>query len=177
MPRLCTACSHPKRDEINRVLLERSSYRDIASRFGMSTSSLCRHREHLPVGMIQARAAYDSARADDLLRQVEDLRDRAFGVLEKAEEVGDLRAAMGAIREARSCVELLARLAGELVERHAVLHAEVEQAPVYDLSAFSPEDLETVRRIAQRAVLKMGPGPRRGPGEHRQSAGLGARLQ
>ena len=124
----------------------------------MSTSGLCRHREHLPVGMIQARGAYDAARADDLLCQVEDLRDRAFGVLEKAEEVGDLRAAMGAIREARSCVELLARLAGELVERHAVLHAEVEQAPVYDLSAFSPEDLETARRIAQRAVLNMGPG-------------------
>ncbi len=108
--------------------------------------------------MIEARKAYDAARADDLLCQVEDLRDRAFGVLAKAEEVGDLRAAMGAIREARSCVELLARLAGELVERHAVLHAEVEQAPVYDLSAIPPEDLEAMRKLAQRAAINMGPG-------------------
>ncbi len=158
MPRPCTICAHPKRDEINRELLEQSPYRGIAQRFEASPSAVLRHRQHLPVGMIKAREAYDAARADDLLCQVEDLRDRAFGVLEKAEEVGDLRAAMGAIREARSCVELLARLAGELVERHAVLHAEVEQAPVYDLSAFSPEDLQTVRRIAQRAVLNMGPG-------------------
>ena len=41
------------------------------------------------------------------------------------------------------------------------LHSEVEQAPVHDLSAFSHEDLETVRRIAQRAVLNMGPGSQR----------------
>lgn len=156
MPRPCTVCSHPKRDEINHALLEKVPYRTVAERFEASPAAVFRHRQHLPVGMIDARAAYDAARADDLLCQVEDLRDRAFGVLVKAEEVGDLRAAMGAIREARSCVELLARLAGELVERHAHLHAEVDQAPRYDLSSIPPEDLETVRRIAQRAVLKMG---------------------
>jgi hypothetical protein len=45
---------------------------------------------------------------------VVDLRNKAFGIFDKAEGSDDLRAAVSAIREARGCVELLAKLAGEL---------------------------------------------------------------
>lgn len=60
------------------------------------------------------------AQADDLLDQVQRLRDRALGVLNNAEEAGDLRVAVSAIREARGCVELLAKLAGELQDGQTV---------------------------------------------------------
>ena len=53
-------------------------------------------------------------------------------------------------------MELLGKATGELVERHAHLHAEVEQALVYALSGIPPEDLEAMRKLAQRAVLNMG---------------------
>jgi hypothetical protein len=49
-----------------------------------------------------------------------DLHSRVLGILERAEESGDLRAATGAIREARSMIELLAKLTGELDEKPEV---------------------------------------------------------
>jgi len=47
---------------------------------------------------------------------VQELRDRALRILERAERSQDLQTALRAIREARQCVELLAKLAGELSE-------------------------------------------------------------
>ena len=46
--------------------------------------------------------------ADALLGQVLDLRDLALAVLSKAEEMGELRATIAAIGEARASAELLA---------------------------------------------------------------------
>jgi len=45
-----------------------------------------------------------------------ELRDRALSILTKAEQAGDLKTALQGIREARGCLELLARLQGELQE-------------------------------------------------------------
>lgn len=55
---------------------------------------------------------------------------RALSILGKAEEAGELRTALSAIREARGNLELLAKLLGELDER-----------PVVNLNV-SPEWLE-----------------------------------
>ncbi len=52
--------------------------------------------------------------ADDLLVQVCDFRDKALGVLKKAEGAKDWRASIAAIREARGCVELIGKVAGQL---------------------------------------------------------------
>ena len=54
------------------------------------------------------------ATADDLLAQVRSLQGRALAILDRAEKAGDLRTALGAIREARGNLELLAKLLGEL---------------------------------------------------------------
>jgi hypothetical protein len=64
-----------------------------------------------------AQAAEEVAQADSLLEQVRDLQSRAYGILDKAEAADDLRTALGAIREARGNLELLAKLLGELDER------------------------------------------------------------
>ena len=45
---------------------------------------------------------------------MQDLHKRALGILDKAEGANDLRAATGAIRETRGCLELLGKLAGQL---------------------------------------------------------------
>jgi multidrug efflux pump subunit AcrA (membrane-fusion protein) len=66
--------------------------------------------------LTRAKAATNQARADDLFAQVRELQARAAGILLRAERSGDLRTALTAIREARSNLELLARLAGELRE-------------------------------------------------------------
>lgn len=57
------------------------------------------------------------ADADDLLHQLKALRNRAIGILQKAETAGDYRTALMGIREARGCIETLMEVEGELDRR------------------------------------------------------------
>jgi hypothetical protein len=132
MPRSCTVCAHPRREEIDRALVEGVSTAEISGRYRtVGERAVRRHRSnHLPAKLVMAEKAAEMAEADDLLDQVGDLQRRALAILDRAEEVGELRTALSAIREARGNLELLAKLLGELDER-----------PVVNLNV-SPEWLE-----------------------------------
>jgi hypothetical protein len=83
------------------------------------------------------------ADADDLLSQVRDLQRRSLAILDQAEAEGELKTALAAIAQARSNLELLGRLAGELqqvgtinihvhpqwLELRAVIFEALEQHP------------------------------------------------
>ena len=121
MPRRCTVCEHEKVEEINKALLEGVSLRDLAGRYSVSKTALHRHKEsHLPAKLVKAQEAREIAKADSLLDQVTELRDKALSILDKAEQAGDLRTALQGVREAKGCLELLARLQGELQEQATV---------------------------------------------------------
>jgi lambda repressor-like predicted transcriptional regulator len=121
MPRKCTVCEHEKVEEINRLLLKGVSLRNIAKQYSVSAASLHRHKEsHLPAKLVKAQEAREIAKADTLLDQVAGLRDKALSILDKAEQAGDLRTALQGVREAKGCLELLARLQGELQEQATV---------------------------------------------------------
>ena len=131
MPRSCTVCAHPKREEIDRALVGGASNRSAASLYDVSEASLRRHKgKHLPAKLVMAQAVEEVAEADTLLEQVKGLQGRAYAVLDRAEEAGELRTVLSAIREARGNLELLAKLLGKLDER-----------PVVNLNV-SPEWLE-----------------------------------
>ncbi len=132
MPRSCTVCTHPKREEIDRALVGGESAAEIAGRYRtVGERAVRRHRSnHLPAELVMAEKAAEVAEADTLLGQVGDLQRRALDILGKAEEAGELKTALSAIREARGNLELLAKLLGELDER-----------PVVNLNV-SPEWLE-----------------------------------
>jgi len=117
MPRVCTVCTHPSKAEINKALLDKKPYRDIASRYDTSTATLLRHREHMPRQLAKAQEAAEVAHADDLLSQLKGLRNKAVNILLQAEKAGDYRTALMGVREARACLELLAELEGELDRR------------------------------------------------------------
>jgi hypothetical protein len=121
MPRSCTVCEHPSREAIDRALVGDASNRSVASLYDVSEAAVRRHKaNHLPAKLVMAQAAEEVAQADTLLGQVRDLQQRALEILDKAEEAGELRTALGAIREARGNLELLAKLLGELDERPVV---------------------------------------------------------
>ncbi len=121
MPRKCTICEHEKVEEINRLLLKGVSLRNIAKQYSVSAASLHRHKKgHLPAKLVKAQEAREIAKADSLLDQVTELRNKALSILAKAEQAGDLRTALQGVREAKGCLELLARLQGELQERTTV---------------------------------------------------------
>ena len=120
MPRTCTICQHEQRPEIDAALLNGEALRDIARRYATSKDALARHREHLPSKLVKAREAEEVTQADTLLEQVRSLQTRALSILDRADKAGDLRTALGAIREARSNLELLAKLLGELQQEGTV---------------------------------------------------------
>src|SRR3569623_2367752 len=121
MARLCTICTHPQRSAIAAAMLSGEALRRVAPQFGISDTALRRHRkDHLPIVLGQAHQAAEIARADDLLDRVRVLEQKAEMLLASAEQAGDVRTALLAIREARGCLELLAKLLGELDERPQV---------------------------------------------------------
>jgi hypothetical protein len=119
MARACTVCAHPRRQEIDARLVAGTPLREISALFrGISEDALFRHRsDHIPAALAKAQDAADVAHADALLAQVRGLQARALAILDAAEQGGQLMAALAAIREARACLELLAKLLGELDER------------------------------------------------------------
>jgi len=120
MPRKCTVCEHEKVEEINKALVEGASIRFIAKQFSISHQALQRHKRHILTTLTKAQEAQEVAKADNLLAQVAGLRDKALSILATAEQAGDLRTALQGIKEARGCLELLAKLQGELQERTTV---------------------------------------------------------
>jgi len=121
MPRVCTICNHTDRQPIESALLKGDPLRGISALYRVSEDALARHRDkHLPEKLAQATQAAVLADANNLLDQVRNLQSRALTILSQAEQAGDLRTALQAIREARGNLELLARLVGELQDNQTV---------------------------------------------------------
>ncbi len=133
MPRSCPICDHEDLDEINAALASNERIRTIAERWSVRKTALMRHRnEHLPYSAIEAKEAEakeaeakeaetkeaeEDALGDDLLDQVRDLQERALATLEEAEEAEELNAALRAIREVKSDLELMTDPLNELDQR------------------------------------------------------------
>jgi hypothetical protein len=115
--RPCTICQHPKRDEIDRLLAPTdANFAAISRQFaGISEDALKRHKEsHISKLLSKAEDIKEVVKADNLLEDIKRLREKATSILEKAEKAGDLKTALLGIREARGCIELLAKVEGQL---------------------------------------------------------------
>jgi hypothetical protein len=122
VPRRCTICAHEDLETINKALVSGEPYRSVANRYeSLSQAAVQRHQEnHLPATLAKAKEAEQVAHADDLLEDLKGLQGRTLTILEAAEGANQHRTALAAIREARSNLELLAKLLGELDERPTV---------------------------------------------------------
>ena len=117
MPRTCSVCSHPLREQVDAELVSGTPLRNIAEQFRLKTTSLHRlMHAHIPAALARAKDAADVAGADSLLSRIDGLAREAHRLKTKAEKGGDLRTALSAVRELVRMVELLAKLRGELDE-------------------------------------------------------------
>ena len=159
MPRRCTVCDSPKRDEVDRALVAGASFRDISGQFPCLTkSAVARHAaEHLPEAQAKAEGAKEVARADDLLGQMRTLQKATHHILAAALGSGDHRTALGAVREARGNLELLGKLLGELEHGATVnvlITPEWRAVQAVILEALGPHTLLRQRVVA--ALLGIG---------------------
>jgi hypothetical protein len=129
MPR-CHACKSERRAEIEGALLRNVPLRRISEDVGLSVACLFRHRQHLPLKLMQAERAREVTEASTLLQRIETLITECREIASAARKEKNWGAATGALRETRGCLELLGRLSGELqaaaslhLHQHAHLHA------------------------------------------------------
>lgn len=121
MPQICTICTHPDRAVIEQAMVADQPNRAIARHWRASKDAVARHKdEHLPAQLAKAAEAESVAQADDLLAQIVNLHERTLKILKGAEDVNAFGLALGAIREARSNLELLAKLEGKLKEQQTI---------------------------------------------------------
>ncbi len=109
MPRVCTICSSPKRQMIERAILNGEPVRDIERRTDLSRPSIQRHKSHISRTMAKAADARELAHADNLVEQLGQLTADALRIGKKAEKARQYGAAMGGVREMARIVELIAR--------------------------------------------------------------------
>lgn len=156
----CTICNHPEAESINFDILGGESLRNIAKRYDVSYSSVNRHKKHIPATLVDAKQAEVVSSADRLLIEITGLQGRARGILDRAEQAGDLPTALKAIREARQCLELLAKLEGQLFERAKIeVQAEHEVRPSNDIARqiiADPEASALAHQLLERIANQEG---------------------
>jgi hypothetical protein len=161
VPRRCTVCTHSEVEAINKALVGGEPYRSVANRYeSLSQAAVHRHEEnHLPATLAKAREAEEVAHADDLLAGVRSLHERTLAILEAAEETRQNRTALAAIREARSNLELLAKLLGKLDERPQVnLTVSLEWLELRAVIVGALEPYSEARGAVLRAIEEVGHG-------------------
>lgn len=121
MPQKCSICTHKRRADIDAAILDPAkSKRSIARQFKLSSSAVERHREHIRDKLAQVEEAWTAITRDSLLREIDDLKGKARGFLDKAEKADSARDGLLAIREARACIELMAKIQGDLKDGSTV---------------------------------------------------------
>jgi hypothetical protein len=115
-------CIHSNRKAIDAALVAGEAAAALSVRYRpLSTTAIKRHRDaHLPMKLAKAKDAKEVSQADDLLAQIGVIRSQAKMLTDKAEAEGDYKTALAGCRELRGCIELLAKLLGEIDERPVV---------------------------------------------------------
>lgn len=136
---------------INERILTGFSVRKIAEEFDVDRMAVQRHREgHLPRDMVKSKQLQEMEQADKLLERVEGLYDKALDLMAKAEADGKFQPAVSAIKEARSNLELIARLVGEL---KTGTHINLTYSPQYvELRQILVNTLEPFPEVRDKVV-------------------------
>jgi hypothetical protein len=122
VPRRCTVCTHPERTDLDLALSDPSrAISQIAAKYGVSEDALSRHKaNHLIPEMREKLTEDPDLRDVDVLAEMKGLYARMKGHLERVEETDNWQAIKAFHSEARTDLELLAKLIGQLDERPVV---------------------------------------------------------
>lgn len=144
--RPCTVCQHPKRDEIDKLLIPSdANFAAISRDFAVSEDALGRHKEsHIPNELLKSNDIQEIAKADVLLGQLNEAREKTLSLLDKAEKAANTRAygpPVAYLKEIREQIKLLAELEGRLAAQPQInitLNAEWVELRTLIINALEP---------------------------------------
>lgn len=111
-------CTHEEREQIDALLVQGEPYAKIAVRFILSKDAVRRHNDnHMAAKLVALRKAKADTDDTSALTRLEDLYERTNSLLAQAEHSGSTPQALQAVREARTTLESIAKITGELNEK------------------------------------------------------------
>ena len=163
--RSCKTCQHPRRAEIDRRLAAGEPLARVAPDYGLTTSSLYRHRTNCLKLASSNAIAKEAARGtaalllpnkETLSAAYFELRDRIDQIARQAEQQGSLKVALSGLNSIRQTLDSLARLAGHNgaevnVAVQTNVNVDVGQIVERLITQFD-NDPQTKARIAQALV-------------------------
>lgn len=174
MGRTCTACTHEKRQEIDKALVTGATHREVSEQFRLSPSAVYRHKlGHLPARLKRAFEATETRKAVELVEHRAEVRAKEVGqaidvaaqlrainaacleILQKSRADGKHSISLGAVDRIHRQLELQAKLLGELQETgpqiNVLVAPEWHQVRVNVLAALSPypEARSAVSKVLQ----------------------------
>jgi hypothetical protein len=155
LPRTCTVCRHQHRNQIDTALIDNGPLRTIADRYGISKTSLLRHRATcLPAHLVKAKEQSDVQSASSLVKELRELTKKTSAVLTRALRQKDGDLALKAIARLERQLELKARLLGELEEGSSttIQHIEVHYVDKAVIVAAPPVALPAAPERSHRLL-------------------------
>lgn len=117
----CTVCTHADVDQINALLLGKSTFAKVAVKYSLSKDAVRRHNDnHLGEVLASLKKSQQAEAGEDVgsaLARLEDLYERTNELLVQAEHAGSTGQALQAVREARATLESIAKITGELNDK------------------------------------------------------------
>lgn len=160
MARACTVCQSPARADIDAALAKGEAARSISSQFGVGARAIGRHRlTHLSPALTAIAVQREEKRVGSLVDRLEAVTAAAERMLFKAETSGQAGQMQGWVREFRACVELMAKLTGQLAPDrpttvvNVLASPEIQQLTVVLLKALAP--FPDARIAAADALMAM----------------------
>jgi hypothetical protein len=133
MPRTCTICSHKDIDEIDRRARIENDIAKIAKEFSISYPALYRHilADHHIRAVTAIPTSAELATSGDILKEITDHHKEAVRLKGLAEDNGDFRTALLGLDKALKCLDLMARIQGQIQEQNINVNTQVNilQAP------------------------------------------------
>lgn len=117
----CTICKHVKRAEIDAAVMQDGASKAIATSFGVSLFALKRHRAHMAelIAATPTKKLLEATDVDTIVEKTHRLEQRAEALLDKAENAGDISAALKAVTTLKNLLEFLATITGAMQKQQS----------------------------------------------------------
>ena len=111
MAKPCSICSHKKRDQIDKCLINKTSYRNIKERFGVSLGALNRHVNdgHIKEKIQKSKDLEDAVEGLDLQKCAQEIYDLALESAKDAKKAKQFNAIGSCLGPAAKVIDILSK--------------------------------------------------------------------
>ena len=155
MGMICKICSHPRRLDMDRRIVQGDAIAKIAKDFGVSYSSLYSHsREHISRQMMQHADKVKLEESHELLAKIDGIITRAEDIFQRNYKKGKDIVALKALSEQRSTIQLLASISYAL-HQAKLQELEIRKMESGEADFQEKEEFRERLQVLTTAELKM----------------------